>query len=60
MTIKEKLYHRALERELEEKYDKNEYGKHCLACGDYYDPVVEKIFHYRRCPTAQLERILAI
>ena len=57
--IKEKLYRKALERELKDKYEEDQYEIHCRSCGDY-NPIAMKIVHYHRCPTAQLERILAI
>ena len=60
MTIaKERLYKSAIKRELKDKYEEDKYGIHCLACGAY-NPIAKKISHYRRCPTAQIERILAL
>ena len=58
-NIKENLYKKALKRELKDKYEEDKYGIHCIACGAY-NPIAKKIFHYRRCPTQQLERILAL
>ena len=58
-TIKEKLYKKALERDIVDAYENDKYGKSCKSCGAH-NPIAKKIFHYRRCPTAQLERILAI
>jgi len=62
MTIKERLYSKALRRELEDKYDDGRYGENCRACGAH--PVISEgilIYkHSRRCPTGQLERILSI
>lgn len=59
MTIKERLKHKALERELKNKYEEDKYGIHCISCGAY-NPTGKEIFHYPRCPTAQLERILSL
>ena len=55
----ERLYQAALKRELKDKYEEDKYGIHCIACGAY-NPIFKKLFHYRRCPTAQIERILSI
>lgn len=58
-TIKEKLYKKALQREMVDAYEDDKYGTSCKSCGAHH-PTSKKIFHYRRCPTAQIERILAI
>ena len=58
-NIKERLYRKALERELADKYENDKYGKSCKSCGAHH-PIAKKIFHYRKCPTGQLERILAL
>lgn len=59
MTIKEKLYREIIKRELKDKYEEDKYGIHCISCGTY-NPIPKKITHYRRCPAAQIERILAL
>ena len=62
MTTKERLYREALKRELKDKYEDGRYGTACIACGKVAT-LKEGILvqeHHRRCPTAQLERILVI
>ena len=59
MTIKEKLYRKALQREIADDYEDDKYGTSCKSCGAH-NPIAKKIFHYRRCPTAQIERILSL
>jgi len=62
MTIKERLYQAVIKRELKDKYEESRYGTHCRSCGKI--PQLEEGIlvqkHYRRCPTGQLERILAL
>lgn len=52
---------------VKERFEENEYGRiYCIACGSYNPSKGRQLRrglllpHYRRCPTAQLERILAI
>ena len=62
MTIKERLYQAIIKRELKDKYEEGRYGTGCIACGKIAtleDGILIQE-HYRRCPTAQLERVLAI
>lgn len=60
--VKELLYKKALERELQNKYDEGRYGNQCSACGNI--ETIEKGIlikkHYRRCPTGQIERLLKL
>ena len=60
MTTKERLYKEALKRELKAKYEESKHSIECLCCGDYASKLGRPLNHYRRCPTRQLERILAI
>lgn len=60
MTIKERLYKEVIKRELKDKYEDGRYGTACIACGKV-TVIKDGILiqgHYRRCPTAQLERIV--
>ena len=59
MTIKEKLYQGIIKRELKDKYEEDKHSKTCKYC-NAYAPKFDPIWHYRRCPTAQLERILVL
>ena len=62
MSTKERLYKEALKRELKDKYEEGRYGTNCIKCGKIAT-LKEGILiqeHYRRCPPAQLERVLAI
>lgn len=62
MTIKEKLYKEAIKREMKGKYEEGRYGTNCTACGKIAtleDGILVQE-HHRKCPTAQIERILAI
>ena len=64
MTVKERLYQAVIKRELKDKYEMNGDGitLSCISCGAS-EVVKDGILiqeHYRRCPTGQLERILAI
>ena len=61
-NIKERLYRAIIKRELKDKYEDGRYGTACIACGKVAT-LKEGILvqgHHRRCPTAQLERILVI
>ena len=58
--VKERLYRETIKRELKDKYEEDKYGVHCIACGAYGLLNDKSFYHYRRCPTAQLERILAL
>lgn len=60
--IKEKLYQGIIKRELKDKYEEGRYGTQCKTCGTC-GVVEEGILvhkHYRRCPTAQMERIIEL
>lgn len=62
MTVKEKLYREIIKRELKGKYEDGRYGTNCIACGKVA-VIKDGILiqgHYRKCPTAQLERILLL
>lgn len=62
MTLKEKLYKEIIKRELKNKYEDSRYGTSCIACGKVA-AVEEGVLiqgHYRRCPTAQIERIISL
>lgn len=59
MTIKERLYKATIKRELKEKYEEDKFGIHCMYCGAYA-AIGKPITHYRRCPTARLERIVSL
>ncbi len=61
-NVKERLYQAIIKRELKDKYEESRYGTACIKCGKV-GALEEGILiqeHYRRCPTAQLERVLAI
>ena len=61
-NIKERLYRAIIKRELKDKYEESRYGTSCIKCGKIAT-LKEGILvqgHYRKCPTAQLERVLAI
>lgn len=61
-TVKDKLYQGIIKRELKDKYEDDKYGTYCIQCG-HYDTIENGILihrHYRRCPTAQVERILEL
>lgn len=58
-TVKEKLYKGIIKRELKEKYEEDKFGMHCMSCGGYA-PINKPLNHYRRCPTAQMERAIAL
>ncbi len=62
MTIKERLYQAVIKRELKDKYEESRYGTHCRYCGmkAHLEEGILVQKHYRRCPTGQIERILAI
>ena len=59
---KNKLLKGILAREIKDKYEESRYGTSCIKCGKIAT-LKEGILvqgHYRRCPTAQLERVLSI
>ena len=64
MTTKERLYKEALKRDLKDKYKLNadRITLSCMACGasEFIKDGILIQEHYRRCPTAQIERILAL
>lgn len=61
-NTKEKLYKGIIKRELKDKYEESRYGTSCIKCGKIAT-IEDGILiqrHYRRCPIAQMERILAL
>ena len=59
---KNKLLKGILDREIKDKYEESRYCTSFIKCGKIAN-LEECILvqgHYRRCPTAQLERILSL
>ena len=62
---KNKLLKGILAREIKDKYEESRYctnGTSCIKCGKIatLKEGISVQGHYRRCPTAQLERVLSI
>lgn len=59
MTIKEKLYRKAIEETVKKSYDADKYGISCCECNSYVasGQVLE---HDKDCFITHLERILSI
>ena len=59
---KNKLLKGILAREIKDKYEESRYGTSCIKCGKIATPEEGILVqgHYKRCPTAQLERILSL
>lgn len=59
---KNRLLKGIIKRELKDKYEESRYGTSCSKCGKMAS-LEEGILaqkHYRRCTTAQLERVLEL
>jgi len=59
MTIRERLYRKALEEFVKDNYANDSGGGFCLDC-NVYTPKGNKKVHKKKCFTGKVERILAI
>ena len=59
MTIKERLYHKAIEETVKKSYNIDRYGLACCECNSYVASG-QVMKHDKGCFIIQLERILTI